>query len=43
MSRIDELVNFNWGNESDIIPGIAREYVSVEWEGYLSSSETGDH
>jgi hypothetical protein len=43
LSQIDELVNFNWGNETEIIPGIAREYVSIEWNGYLMPDETGDH
>lgn len=43
LSQVDELVNFNWGNETDIIPGVAMEYVSIEWEGYLWPAETGAH
>jgi hypothetical protein len=43
LTQIDEVINQNWGNETDIIPGIAREYVSIEWEGYLMPAETGDH
>lgn len=27
-------MNKNWGS-GDIIPGIARDYVSIEWEGFL--------
>ena len=42
LTQIDELVNFHWGSETDLIPGIAREYVSIEWVGYLMPGETGD-
>ena len=33
----------NWGLDEDIIPGVAREYVSIEWSGYLLPPETGDY
>jgi hypothetical protein len=35
LRQIDPVINFSWGAAEDIIPKIAREYVSIEWEGYL--------
>jgi hypothetical protein len=43
LSRIDPEINFSWGTAEDIIPKIAREYVSIEWEGYLLPSLTGSY
>jgi hypothetical protein len=43
LRRLDPLINFNWAEDADIIPGIAREYVSVEWTGYLKPALTGAH
>ena len=34
LNRTDAAVNFGWG-EGEIIPGIASNYVSVEWTGFL--------
>ena len=43
LTKIDEVINFDWGEDQDIIPNVAREYVSVEWTGYLQPVETGAH
>jgi hypothetical protein len=37
------VINFNWGAEQDLIPNVAREYVSIEWVGFLMPLKTGDH
>ena len=34
LNRTDADVNFGWG-EGEIIPGVASNYVSVEWSGFL--------
>ena len=36
-------MNFNWGEDEEIVPGTSREYVSIEWEGYLLVEETGNY
>lgn len=38
LRRVDAEINFSWGPDEDVIPGIAREHVSVEWVGYLAAS-----
>lgn len=43
MTQIDPVVNFNWTTDEDIIPNVAREYVSIEWIGYLTVPVTGDY
>jgi hypothetical protein len=43
LKKIDSVVNFNWTADEDIIPYVAREYVSIEWVGYLSPPTTGDY
>jgi hypothetical protein len=43
LTRIDPVINFNWGAAEDIIPKIAREYVSVDWVGYLMPRQAGSH
>jgi hypothetical protein len=43
LSKTDEVINFDWGVDQDIIPNVAREYVSVEWVGFLSPVETGGY
>jgi hypothetical protein len=43
LARVDAEINFSWGSDEDIIPGIARERVSVEWRGYLAPGSTGEH
>ena len=43
LRRIDPVVNFVWNSTEDIIPLVAREYVSIEWEGYLMPRDTGNH
>eukprot|EP01022_Parablepharisma_sp_SALTPOND_P020162 TRINITY_DN3593_c0_g1_i1.p2 TRINITY_DN3593_c0_g1~~TRINITY_DN3593_c0_g1_i1.p2 ORF type:complete len:1692 (-),score=110.26 TRINITY_DN3593_c0_g1_i1:19422-24497(-) len=34
MQRIDKSISFNWGL-GEIIPGIASDYVGIEWKGYI--------
>ena len=41
LTRVDPVVNFNWNGTVDIIPGIAKEYVSIEWTGYFMPRQTG--
>ena len=43
MTRVDADINFSWPEGVDIIPGVAREHVSVEWVGYLMPAQTGAH
>ena len=43
LTRVDAVVNFSWDEKDDIIPNVAREYVSIEWVGYLKPAQTGDH
>lgn len=34
LTQVDSEVNFHW--TGDLIPGVARDYVSITWEGYLA-------
>jgi PA14 domain len=34
LTQVDDTVNKNWGR-GDIIPNVAKDYVSVVWKGYL--------
>jgi hypothetical protein len=43
LQQIDPVINFNWTTDEDIIPNVAREYVSIEWVGYLSAPSSGDY
>jgi hypothetical protein len=43
LERVDAVVNFNWPVTEDIIPSIAREQVSIVWEGYLLPGSTSAH
>ena len=35
----DASINFNWGS-GDLIPDIANNYVSIEWNGFLMPAFT---
>lgn len=34
LTQYDSLININWG-EDDLIPNVASNYVSIEWEGFI--------
>lgn len=34
LTKVDTNINLNWG-QGDIIPNVAKDYVSVVWKGYL--------
>lgn len=39
MQRLDNNVSFNWGT-NEIIPGVASDYVGIEWNGYIKPTTT---
>ncbi|GAB1256943.1 hypothetical protein NBRC116494_14450 [Aurantivibrio plasticivorans] len=42
-TRVDTVVNFNWGSGSPGVPGIGTDQFSVSWDGYIRVTETGDY
>ena len=42
MTQIDATVNKNWGS-GDIIPNVAKDYVSIVWKGYLMPQYDEDY
>lgn len=41
LTQIDATINMNWGS-GDIIPNVAKDYVSIIWEGFLEASYDED-
>jgi len=40
--QIDPQVNFNWGL-NDLIPNVASNYISIEWNGFLTVPSTDSY
>ncbi|GAB1268445.1 hypothetical protein NBRC116493_16980 [Aurantivibrio infirmus] len=42
-SRVDGPINFNWGGGSPGVSGIGNDQFSVQWNGYIRATETGQY
>jgi hypothetical protein len=43
LQSIDAQVNFNWGDSSELIKGTSREYISIQWKGFLEILQDGPY
>ena len=42
LTQYDSIININWGDE-DLIPNVASNYVSIEWEGFILPEFSEDY
>lgn len=42
-TRIDGPVNFDWANGAPGVPGVGDNLFSVDWNGYIRATETGNY